>query len=41
MADISVEIEKLRNAVYGEEVREAFISAMEKINQVSEDTEVA
>ena len=32
MADISVEIEKLRTAVYGREVREAFISAMEKMN---------
>lgn len=32
MADITVELEQIRNAVYGEEVREAFISALEKIN---------
>ena len=41
MADISVEIEQLRKAEYGEEVREAFISAMEKMNAVSEETEFA
>ncbi len=32
MADITAELEQIRNAVYGEEVREAFISALEKIN---------
>ena len=31
MADISEEVSQLRNAVYGEEVRGAFISCMEKI----------
>lgn len=31
MADISQEIDQLRNAVYGEEVRGAFISCMQKI----------
>ena len=41
MADISSEIEQLRSAEYGEEVRGAFISCMEKINQVSEETEEA
>lgn len=36
MADISQEVEQLRNAVYGEEVRGAFISCMEKINKDNE-----
>lgn len=36
MADISQEVEQLRNAVYGEEVRGAFISCMEKINDDNE-----
>ena len=39
MADISIEIQALKEAEYGEEVRGAFVSCMEKINQVSEDTE--
>lgn len=39
MADISKELEKLRSAVYGEEVRGAFISVAEKTNEVSEATE--
>lgn len=33
MADISSEIERLKNAEYGEEVRDAFISCMRKINE--------
>lgn len=37
MADISQEVEQLRNAVYGEEVRGAFISCMEKINKDNEN----
>lgn len=37
MADISMEIEQLRNAVYGEEVRNAFISCMEKIHEENEE----
>ena len=46
MADISKEVEQLRNAVYGEEVRGAFISCMEKIHNENESyndikTEVA
>ena len=36
MSDISAEVEQLRNAVYGEEVRGAFISCMEKINDDNE-----
>ncbi len=36
MADISQEVEQLRNAEYGEEVRGAFISCMEKINKDNE-----
>lgn len=36
MADISQEIEQLRNAVYGEEVRGAFISCMQKIHEENE-----
>lgn len=32
MADISAELEQIRNAVYGEDVRAAFISALVKIN---------
>lgn len=41
MADISKELEKLRSAVYGEEVRGAFISVAEKTNEVAETTEAA
>lgn len=46
MADISQEVEQLRNAEYGEEVRSAFISCMEKIHEENESynnikTEVA
>lgn len=33
MADITAELEQIRNAVYGEEVRAAFISALVKINE--------
>lgn len=36
MADISSEIERLKNAEYGEEVRDAFISCMRKINEECE-----
>ena len=36
MADISEEVAQLRNAVYGEEVRDAFISCMEKIHEENE-----
>lgn len=36
MADISQEIDQLRNAVYGEEVRGAFISCMQKIHEENE-----
>ena len=36
MADISEEVAQLRNAVYGEEVRGAFISCMEKIHEENE-----
>ena len=36
MADISQEVEQLRNAEYGEEVRSAFISCMEKIHEESQ-----
>lgn len=36
MADISQEIDQLRNAVYGEEVRAAFISCMQKIHEENE-----
>ena len=36
MADISEEVDQLRNAVYGEEVRGAFISCMEKIHEENE-----
>ena len=36
MADISQEIDRLRNAVYGEEVRGAFISCMQKIHEENE-----
>ena len=37
MADISKEVEQLRNAVYGEEVRGAFISCMKKIHEENEN----
>ena len=45
-SDISQEVEQLRNAEYGEEVRSAFISCMEKIHEENESynnikTEVA
>lgn len=36
MADISQEIDQLKNAVYGEEVRGAFISCMQKIHEENE-----
>ena len=36
MADISQEIDQLRNAVYGEEVRGAFISCMQNIHEENE-----
>ena len=36
MADISQEIDQLRNAVYGEEVRGDFISCMQKIHEENE-----
>ena len=36
MADISAEIAEIRNAVYGEEVRESFIDALTKINTDNE-----
>lgn len=36
MADISAEIAEIRNAVYGEEVRESFIDALIKINTDNE-----
>lgn len=36
MADISKELDQLRNAVYGEEVRGAFISCMQKIHEENE-----
>lgn len=36
MADISNEVNALRNAEYGEEVRSAFISCMEKIHEENE-----
>ena len=36
MTDISQEIDQLRNAVYGEEVRGAFISCMQKIHEENE-----
>ena len=35
MADISKEVQELRDAVYGEEVREGFISMAEKVNTES------
>ena len=41
MADISKEIEKLKHAVYGEEVRGSLVSLAEKNNEVSEATEAA
>lgn len=37
MADISKELDQLRNAVYGEEVRGAFISCMQKIHEENEN----
>lgn len=39
MADISAEIAAFQNAVYGEEVRGSMISAIEKINDVTEGVE--
>lgn len=36
MADISKELDQLRNAVYGEEVRGAFISCIQKIHEENE-----
>lgn len=41
MADISKEIENLKHAVYGEEVRGSLVSLAEKNNEVSETTEAA
>ena len=41
MADISNEIKKFREAIYGREVRESMISLSEKLNGVSEITERA
>lgn len=37
MADISRELQAFKSAVYGEDVRDAMISAMNKINTVNED----
>lgn len=37
MADISREIQAFKSAVYGEDVRDAMVSAMNKINTVNED----
>lgn len=39
MADISAELAAFQSAVYGEEVRGSMISAIEKINDVTEDSE--
>lgn len=41
MANIDSEINKLKKAIYGEEVRGAFISAMQKINSTAEEAETA
>lgn len=37
MADISKEVKKFKEAAYGEDVRDAMVSAMEKINTVAEN----
>ena len=39
MADVSTELTKLRKAVYGEEVRGAFISSIEKMNEEASHAE--
>lgn len=41
MANIDSEISKLKKAIYGEEVRGAFVSAMQKINLTAEEAETA
>ena len=41
MANIDSEINKLKKAIYGEEVRGAFVSAMQKINLTAEEAETA
>ena len=41
MANIDSEISKLKKAIYGEEVRGAFVSAMQKINMTAEEAETA
>ena len=41
MANIDSEINKLKKAIYGEEVRGAFASAMQKINMTAEEAETA
>lgn len=38
MADISAEVKKFREAIYGEEVRESMISLAEKVNKEGENT---
>lgn len=38
MANITAEIEQIKTAVYGEEVRKSFIDAFSKINDESEET---